>query len=49
MIRPAERYLAAGAEEARRLGHRYVGTEHVLLSLTSDPPAARRVSCCTSA
>jgi ATP-dependent Clp protease ATP-binding subunit ClpA len=37
MIRPAERYLAAGANEARRLGHRYVGTEHVLLSLTSDP------------
>ena len=37
--RPAERYLAAGAEEARRLGHSYVGTEHVLLALTRDPQA----------
>jgi ATP-dependent Clp protease ATP-binding subunit ClpA len=35
--RPAERYVAAGAEEARRLGHRYVGTEHVLLALTREP------------
>ena len=35
--RPAERYLLAGAEEARRLGHGYVGTEHVLLALTADP------------
>jgi ATP-dependent Clp protease ATP-binding subunit ClpA len=32
-IRPAEPYLAAGAREARRLGHNYVGTEHVLLVL----------------
>jgi ATP-dependent Clp protease ATP-binding subunit ClpA len=36
-IRPAERYLAAGADEAYRLGHNYVGTEHVLLALTRDP------------
>jgi ATP-dependent Clp protease ATP-binding subunit ClpA len=36
-IRPAERYLAAGADEARRLGHGYVGTEHVLLALARDP------------
>jgi ATP-dependent Clp protease ATP-binding subunit ClpA len=35
--RPAERYVAAGAGEARRLGHGYVGTEHVLLALTRDP------------
>lgn len=35
--RPAERYVAAGADEARRLGHGYVGTEHVLLALTRDP------------
>jgi ATP-dependent Clp protease ATP-binding subunit ClpA len=35
--RSAERYLAAGAEEARRLGHRSVGTEHVLLALTRAP------------
>jgi ATP-dependent Clp protease ATP-binding subunit ClpA len=34
--RPAERYLAAGAEQARRLGHRSVGTEHVLLALSRD-------------
>jgi len=32
-IRPAEPYLFAGAEEARRLGHNYVGTEHLLLVL----------------
>lgn len=35
--RPAEPYLAAGAEQARRLGHSYVGTEHVLLALIHDP------------
>jgi ATP-dependent Clp protease ATP-binding subunit ClpA len=35
--RPAEPYLAAGAAEARRLGHSYVGTEHVLLVLIRDP------------
>jgi ATP-dependent Clp protease ATP-binding subunit ClpA len=35
-IRPAERYLAAGAAEARRLGHAYVGTEHVLAVLCRD-------------
>ena len=40
--RPAERYLIAGADEARRLGHGSIGTEHVLLALTRDPagPAA---------
>jgi ATP-dependent Clp protease ATP-binding subunit ClpA len=36
-FRPAEPYLIAGADKARRLGHGYVGTEHVLLALTSDP------------
>ena len=36
-VRPAARYLAAGADEARRLGHTYVGTEHVLLALTRTP------------
>ena len=35
--RRAERYLVAGADEARRLGHGYVGTEHVLLALTRNP------------
>ena len=30
-------YLAAGAEQARRLGHSYVGTEHVLLVLIRNP------------
>lgn len=34
---PAEPYLAAGAEQARRLGHSYVGTEHVLLALMRNP------------
>ncbi len=33
----AEPYLAAGAAEARRLGHNYVGTEHVLLVLIRNP------------
>ena len=32
-IRPAERYLSAGAAEARRLGSSFIGTEHVLLAL----------------
>jgi ATP-dependent Clp protease ATP-binding subunit ClpA len=36
-IRPAEPYLAAGAEQARRLGHNYVGTEHILSMLIHDP------------
>jgi ATP-dependent Clp protease ATP-binding subunit ClpA len=36
-LRRADRYLAAGADEARRLGHGYIGTEHVLLALTRDP------------
>jgi ATP-dependent Clp protease ATP-binding subunit ClpA len=36
-FRPAEPYLIAGADEARRRGHGYVGTEHVLLALTRDP------------
>lgn len=35
--RAGEWYIAAGAEEARRLGHSYVGTEHVLLALTRNP------------
>lgn len=35
--RPAAPYVAAGAEEARRRGHGYVGTEHVLLALTRNP------------
>ena len=35
-IRPAERYLTAGADEARRLGCSFVGTEHVLLALVRD-------------
>ena len=35
--RPAEPYLAAGAEQARRLGHSYVGTEHVLLVPIRNP------------
>jgi ATP-dependent Clp protease ATP-binding subunit ClpA len=45
-FRPAERYLFAGADEARRLGHGYVGTEHVLLALTRNPQggAARLLS-----
>ena len=36
-IRPAERYLIAGSEEPRRLGHGFIGTEHVLAVLLRDP------------
>jgi ATP-dependent Clp protease ATP-binding subunit ClpA len=36
-IRPAEPYLLAGADEARRLGHNYIGTEHILSLLVRDP------------
>jgi ATP-dependent Clp protease ATP-binding subunit ClpA len=36
-IRRAEPYLAAGAEQARRLGHNYVGTEHILSVLIRNP------------
>jgi ATP-dependent Clp protease ATP-binding subunit ClpA len=39
-IRPAERYLIAGAAEARGLGHAYVGTEHVLAVLVRDPESS---------
>ena len=35
--RAGEWYVAAGAEEARPLGHSYVGTEHVLLALSRNP------------
>jgi ATP-dependent Clp protease ATP-binding subunit ClpA len=33
----ADRYFRLGAEHARRLGQAYVGSEHVLLGLASDP------------
>ena len=36
-IRPAEPYLTAGADEARRLGHGYIGTEHILSVLLRQP------------
>ena len=39
-IRPVEPYLLAGTAEARRLGHNYVGTEHVLSVLVRDPAGA---------
>jgi ATP-dependent Clp protease ATP-binding subunit ClpA len=41
-IRPAEPYLSLGAAEARRLGHHYVGTEHVLLVLVRDREGGAR-------
>src|SRR5215211_6495211 len=40
-IAPAEPYLLAGADEARRLGHDYVGTEHVLGCSSERGVAAR--------
>jgi ATP-dependent Clp protease ATP-binding subunit ClpA len=39
-FRPAERYLAAGADVARRLGHDAIGTEHVLVALLRHPESA---------
>ena len=39
-IRPAEPYLSAGAEEARRLNHDYIGTEHILSVLVHHPDGA---------
>jgi ATP-dependent Clp protease ATP-binding subunit ClpA len=41
-IRPAERYLSAGADEARRLGSSFIGTEHVLLALLHSQPSPIR-------
>ena len=35
-IRPANRYIARGAAEARALGHGFIGTEHVLLAIVRD-------------
>ena len=35
-IRPAQPYLVAGAEEARRLRDNYIGTEHILSVLARD-------------
>ena len=35
-----EPYLAAGADEARRLGHDYIGTEHILAVLARNPDSA---------
>jgi ATP-dependent Clp protease ATP-binding subunit ClpA len=43
-FRPAERYLIPAAADARRLGHRYIGTEHLLHGLLrTDPNAATHV------
>jgi ATP-dependent Clp protease ATP-binding subunit ClpA len=39
-IRPAEAYLSAGAEEARRLNHNYIGTEHILSVLVRHADSA---------
>ena len=43
-IRPAEPYLLAGAEQARRLGHNYIGTEHILsILITNQDGTATRL------
>ena len=40
-LRPAEGYLIAAAADARRIGHRYIGTEHLLHGvLRTDPNTA---------
>jgi len=38
--RVAEHWIAAGAKEARQLGHHYVGTEHLLLAITRNSESA---------
>ena len=35
-VRYADRYFGLGAREARRLGHHYIGSDHVLLAMTND-------------
>jgi ATP-dependent Clp protease ATP-binding subunit ClpA len=36
-VRVADRYFRLCAEQARRLGQAYIGSEHVLLGIASDP------------
>src|SRR4051794_28769424 len=36
----ARRVLTLAGEESRRLGHEYIGTEHILLALVADPSHA---------
>ena len=43
-VRLADRYFVLGAEEARRLGHHYLGSEHVLLALTREPDGTASVA-----
>jgi ATP-dependent Clp protease ATP-binding subunit ClpA len=38
---PARAIVARALEEARGFGHRYLGTEHLLLALTAEPGLAR--------
>lgn len=42
-FRPAEPYVIAAAALSRRLGHRHVGTEHLLLALVRHDGSARRI------
>ena len=42
-IRPAEPYLSSAVEEARRLGHSCVGTEHILIVLLRKPDGRARL------
>jgi len=39
----AKRVLKLSLEEARQLGHNYIGTEHLLLGLSQDGEGAARV------
>ncbi|MGH3025489.1 MAG: Clp protease N-terminal domain-containing protein, partial [Gaiellaceae bacterium] len=41
--RPAERYLSAGADEARHLRSSFIGTEHVLLALLQSETRSIRL------
>jgi len=40
--------LQMARDEAARLHHEYVGTEHILLGLIREGPATRRRGCTTS-
>ena len=40
---PVKRVLAYGAEEAEKMGHQHIGTEHHLLGLLREPSLAARI------
>ena len=43
-VAAANRYFGLAAEQARRLGHAHIGSEHVLLGLATQPTGAAAVA-----